>query len=302
MTLVATQLAAGDFAYVTNQNSQELSILDLDARTETARISIPGKPAGVAVDLKGHVFTVSPDSKVVRRLDAAGTILAAAQLDGGPIGVAYDARQNLIFVSDWYNARIWVMDAETLQTLQVLETGSAPAGLTVSEDGQWLASADRDSDQVSIFDLATLDLHLRPTVGARPFGLRFAPDGRLFVANVGTNDMTVLDPVSGEVLGTVKTGERPYGVAFALGRAFVTNQYGDSVSVIDLATLETITTIDVGEYPEGIDTTSDGATIVVANWFSNTVSLIDAATLEVVGEIETADGPRAFGTFIQQRN
>ncbi|MGY9047093.1 MAG: YncE family protein, partial [Rhodobacterales bacterium] len=133
MTLVATQLAAGDFAYVTNQNSQELSILDLDARTETARISIPGKPAGVAVDLKGHVFTVSPDSKVVRRLDAAGTILAAAQLDGGPIGVAYDARQNLIFVSDWYNARIWVMDAETLQTLQVLETGSAPAGLTVSE-------------------------------------------------------------------------------------------------------------------------------------------------------------------------
>ncbi|MGY9050319.1 MAG: YncE family protein, partial [Rhodobacterales bacterium] len=160
----------------------------------------------------------------------------------------------------------------------------------------------RDSDQVSIFDLATLDLHLRPTVGARPFGLRFAPDGRLFVANVGTNDMTVLDPVSGEVLGTVKTGERPYGVAFALGRAFVTNQYGVSVRVIVLATLETITTIDVGEYPEGIDTTSDGATIVVANWFSNTVSLIDAATLEVVGEIETADGPRAFGTFIQQRN
>ncbi len=302
LALVATPLAAGDFAYVTNQNSQELSILDLDARTLVSNIPIPGKPAGVAVDGAGHVFTVSPDSKVVRRLDQDGAILAEAQLDGGPIGIVFDAGQFRVFVSDWYNARIWVMDAQTLETVRMLETGSAPAGLTVSDDGRWLASADRDSDQVSIFDLETLDLHLRPTVGTRPFGLRFSPDGRLFVANVGTNDVTVIDPTSGETLATVPVGERPYGVAFAQGRAFVTNQYADTVSVIDLDTLAMIETVDVGEYPEGIDKTSDGATIVVANWFSNTVSLIDAASMEVVGEIETADGPRAFGTFIQQRN
>lgn len=302
LALGTSPLVAGDFAYVTNQNSQELSILDLDSREEVSRISVPGKPAGVAVDGAGHVFTVSPDSKVVRRLDQDGSILAAAQLDGGPIGVVYDPGLERIFVSDWYNARIWVMDAETLELLQMLETGSAPAGLAVSADGRWLASADRDSDQVSIFALDTLELRLRPTVGTRPFGLRFAPDGRLFVANVGTNDVTVIDPQSGETLATIAVGERPYGVAFALGRAFVTNQYADTVSVLDLATYAPLQTVEVGEYPEGIDTSTDGATIVVANWFSNTVSLIDASTMEVVGEIETGDGPRAFGTFIQQRN
>ena len=302
LALVASQLAAGDLAYVTNQNSETLSILDLETREQVALVPVPGKPAGVAVDGKGHVYTVSPDSKTVRRLDENGRVIAQAVLEGGPIGVAHDPSHERVFVSDWYNARIWAMDDTTLDVLTTLETGSAPAGLALSDDGRWLASADRDADRVSIFATDTLDLHASPSVGARPFGLRFAPDGRLFVANVGTNDVTVLDPDSGEVLAAVKVGERPYGVAFANGRAFVTNQYADSVSVIDLETLRPLATIGVGEYPEGIDATSDGAIIVVANWFSNTVSLIDAAGLEVVDDIETADGPRAFGVFIQQRN
>ena len=282
--LVASALAAGDFAYVTNQNSEDLSILDLDAGTEVARISIPGKPAGVAATAGGHVFTVSPDSKVVRRLDATGAVQAEVTLDGGPIGIAADPARGRVFVSDWYNARIWVLDASTLEIAQMLETGSAPAGLAVSPDGMLLASADRDSDQVSVFDMETLDLRHRLPVGTRPFGLAFAPDGRLFVGNVGTDDVTVLDAVEGTTLATVEVGARPYGVAFAQGRAFVSNQYADSVSVIDLATLAPVGLIDVGEYPEGIDATPD------------------RDTLEVTGEIDTGDGPRAFGAFIQRRN
>ncbi len=184
--------------------------------------------------------------------------------------------------------------AATLAPVTELETGAAPAGLAVG--GGLLASADRDGDMVSVFDLGSLELLHRIPVGERPFGLAFAPDGRLFAGNVGSNDVSVLDAREGIALATVPVGERPYGIAFALGRAFVTNQYADSVSVIDLATLEPVATIDVGEYPEGIDIA--GSTVVVANWFENTVTLIDAATLDVTGTIATADGPRAFGRFV----
>lgn len=307
LSLVAGPLAAGDFAYVTNQNGDTLSILDLDARTEIARVPLPGKPGGVAVDGAGVIYTVSADSKVVRRIDAFGAVLAERTLEGGPIGIAYDAKGARVFVSDWYNARIFVLDAVTLNPLGTLETGSAPAGLAISADGTMLASADRDSDQVSVFDLGGFDpgdpgLRHRLSVGTRPFGLTFAPDGRLFVGNVGSDDVTVLDAHSGETLATLPVGARPYGIAFAMGRAFVTNQYADTVSVIDLTTLAPAGLINVGEYPEGIDVTGDDATLVVANWFSNNVSLIDAQSLKVIAEIETGDGPRAFGTFIQQRN
>lgn len=298
LTLAASQGVAGDFAFVTNQGSEDLSIIDLGARQETARIEVPGKPAGV-VATAGAIFTVSPDDKTVRRFDRDGHAAGVLQLDGGPIGIAHDPRRDRLYVSDWYNARIWVIDAQRLQILETLQTGSAPAGLDISPDGRWLASADRDADAVSLFDLNRAHSEARSaTVGMRPFGLAFAPDGRLFVANVGSDDVSVLEPGSGETLATIPVGARPYGIAFAQGRAFVTNQYADSLSVIALDRLAVTRTLDVGEYPEGVGVGGPDGPVVVANWFSNTVTLIDPSSLAVLGEIPTGDGPRAFGRFV----
>lgn len=292
--------AVADYAYVTNQSSSDLSIIDLDRMVEIERIPVPGRPAGIAVAPQlGAVFIVSPASKVLRRYGMpVGKPQAERTLDGGPIGVAVDERRGRVFVSDWYNARVWVIAAGDLSTLQVLSTGSAPAGLALSPDSRWLATADRDANQVSIFDAETLMLRHRVTVGLRPFGITFSPDGRLFSADVGSNTVTAVDPVGGRVLGHAATRERPYAVAFAGGRGFVTNQYDDSVSVFDAQSLAAVAVIDTGEYPEGIGTSADGRQIVVANWFSNSLTVIDPVSLEVIGEIATGDGPRAFGRFL----
>ncbi|APZ50622.1 YncE family protein [Salipiger abyssi] len=296
LTLAAGPVA-GDMAFVTCQNGNAVSVLDLSTGEEHARWRVSGKPAGVAVGTGGTVYTVSPDSKSVRHFSAAGELLADVTLDGGPIGVAHDAQRGRLFVSDWYNARLWVLDDETLALLRTLPAGAAPAGLALSRDGTALAAAERDADRVALYDAETLTLRHSVPVGTRPFGLGFAPDGRLFVGNVGSNDVTVIDPGAGVALATLPVGERPYGVAFAAGRAFVTNQYANTVSVIALDDLRPVATLEVGEYPEGIAATSDGR-IAVANWFDNTLSVIDAETLDTVAVLDTADGPRAFGAFI----
>lgn len=296
--LAMTPVAAAERAFVTCQNGDELSVLDLDAGTEIARWPVPGKPAGVAAFADG-VFTVAADSKTVRRHHpATGRVTAQTVRDGGPIGVAHDAAAGRLFVSDWYNARIWVLNAATLAHQRDLQTGAAPAGLALSGDGRFLASADRDADQVSIFDARSLALIRRLDVGTRPFGLRFAPDGRLFVANVGSNDVTVIGADMAGVVARFGVGHRPYGVAFSSGRAFVTNQYADTASVVGSTDLQPLKTLDTGEYPEGIDTGPETGRIVIANWFDNTVTLVDADTLAVIKDIATCDGPRAFGRFV----
>ena len=298
--LLATAVAAADYAFVTNQNGNSLSVINLESQTEVARTELPGAPAGVAVDAaRGVFYTVSSGSKVVRKFGMAqAEQQAEITLDGGPIGIAVSPDGEMVFVSDWYNARIWMLHAKGLTLAGTLMTGSAPAGLVVARDGSWLASADRDANQISVFDLASRKLRHRIPAGQRPFGISVGPAGRLFTANVGSDSVTVAHPISGEVQATLPVGARPYAISFGAGAGFVTNQYADTVSVFDLATLKVTGTIDVGEYPEGIDTTPDGQTLVVANWFSNTLSLIDAGTASVIAEIETGDGPRAFGRFI----
>ncbi len=295
--LLGAGAVSAERAYVTCQNGDALDVIDLAGGAAPQRWTVPGKPAGIAVG-RGHVYTVAPDAKTVRRHAPGGTVAAEVTLDGGPIGTALDAARGRLFVSDWYNARLWVLDADTLKEQRVLETGAAPAGVALSRDGRWLATADRDADRVSLFDAETLELHHAVTVGTRPFGLRFGPGGGLFVGNVGSNDVSVVDPVAGTVTATIPVGERPYGVTFTRDRAFVSNQYENTVSVIDLETLTEMARVEVGEYPEGIDTTADEARIVVANWFDNTLSIIDASTAEVLGSHDTCDGPRAFGNFL----
>lgn len=297
--LVVTSVAAGELALITNQNGSDLSVIDLDSQKERARIPVPGEPAGIAVDTAAaRFYTVSAGSKTLRQFDLAGTLLQEVTLDGGPIGIAVQPDGTRVFVSDWYNARIWVLDATDLSVLTTLSTGAAPAGLVIDPQGTWIASADKDADQVSVFDLESLTLRHRIPVGTRPFGISVGPGGRIFTADVGSNTVTVADPLTGALLGRVPVGARPYGIAFAAGLGFVTNQYADSVSVFDLADLTPRATIPVGEYPEGIDATPDGTKVVVANWFSNAVSVIDTKTLTVTAEIATGDGPRAFGRFL----
>jgi YVTN family beta-propeller protein len=298
LMVLAALPARADLLYVTNQSSSDLSIIDTARGEEVARLPVPGNPAGVAVsDALGAVFVVATEGKRLMRFSLRGDAEGMIELDGGPIAVAVDARRGRVFVSDWFNARIWVIDAASMSLLDRLSTGAAPSGLALSPDGRFLAVAERDADRLRIFDAETLaSLHAIPT-GLRPFGVSFAPDGRVVSADVGSNTVTMADPATGRVLGRVPTGERPYGVAFAQGLGFVTNQYADSVTLFDATTLEMRGTIEVGEYPEGIDTSADGRLVFVANWFSNTITVIDVSRAEVLGEIATGDGPRAFGHF-----
>ncbi len=291
--------AAGDLAFVTNQSSSDVSIIDLETRSERGRFAVPGQPAGVVV-AGGMVWVVAPEAKAVRRFSVDGNLEAEVTLDGGPTGIALDPARDRIFVSDWFNARVWVLNAASLAPIDELATGAAPAGLEVSPDGRWLAAAVRDADEVALFDTETLSLHATVPAGIRPYGLGFDPQGRLWVGNVGSNDVTVIDPAQAEVIATLPVGERPYGIAFAQGRAFVTNQYADTVSVLDWASLAPVATLDVGEYPEGIDVAAGGTQVVVAGWFSNTLTVINAQSLETLAEIPTGDGPRAFGRFVME--
>ena len=292
--------AAADTAFITNQGSEDLSVVDLDRGEVLRTTPIGGKPAGVAVAPNGSaVYVVSPEGKYVSVLGRDGAeVLRRIPLDGGPLGIAAHPSERRIYVADWYGARLWIIDPEAGVVGEVA-TGDSPSGIAVTPDGALVLSADRDSDQVTIADAITGEVQARVKVGIRPFGITIGPDGRrAFTADVGSNTVTVIDIAAARVLGTVPTGERPYAVAFAQGIGFATDQYGDTVTAFDAATLTPLGRIDVGEYPEGIAPSSDGRRLVVANWFSNSISVIDAETREVIHEIPVGDGPRAFGEFI----
>ncbi|MBM3603523.1 MAG: YncE family protein [Alphaproteobacteria bacterium] len=298
LTLIclASPATAGDLAFVTSQNGNALSVVDLDSLSIVASAPIPDAPAPVAYDAAtGRVYVIAANSGRLHVLDQEARTLAQADLGEGAFGLAVAAHRG-VFVTDWYGATLTRLDSQ-LASVWRSDTGAAPAGVAVSDDGTFVATADRDADAVSIFDAATGQLlHRVPTAGPHPFGVTFHK-GMFFTADVQGNSVTVIDPVAGQRVGQIETGSHPYAVAFAGGRGFVTNQYASSVTVFDPESLEVLEEVAVGDYPEGIAPLPDGTGVAIANWDSDSLVILDAASLTIRDEITMPSGPRAFGAF-----
>ena len=121
---------------------------------------------------------------------------------------------------------------------------------------------------------------------------------RIYVPNLRSNDVTVIDMREDRVIGRVPVGHAPYGAALADGgrRLYVTNQHDDSVSVVDADTLRPLQTLPGFGYPEGV--AAHGNRVYVVNWMDDDVSVLDAASGRTLARIATGKNSRGFGAFI----
>ena len=124
----------------------------------------------------------------------------------------------------------------------------------------------------------------------------------VYVTNEDSNNVSVINRQTDEVVSTVMVGKRPRGVATGLRRQhvriYVANSKSNSISVIDPTTniVEMEIPIRFGREPEGIAVASvspEREFIFVTNYGSNTVSVIDGLTYQEIEKVNVGNGPVA---------
>ena len=301
---LAAVASAAPLAFISNQGSDDVSVIDLDALREVARIPVGKAPAGVAASAAaGRVFVTTPGSNGLSVIDIASRReVARLPLGQGAVGVAVSPDGRRVYVSDWFGARLLGLDAATLAPLLSVPLGAAPAGIELSADGDTAWVAERDANRVAEIDLhepARAQVRRRFEVGEHPFGLLHdASRQRLYVLGVYANDVTVIDLATGTELARIAVGRAPYQAALIDGgrRVAVSNQRGDSVSLIDAATLRVVGTLDGFGYPEGV--ASHAGNLLVVNWMDDTLAVVDATSGQRRATLPLGLNPRGFGAFV----
>jgi YVTN family beta-propeller protein len=299
LPLLAASAANGGppLAYVANEGSGSLSIIDTARDTVIGEIPAGKKPRGTVITRDGLTAYVSdqPNNRLLvidlaqRRVSgdiALGESPEGVGLspDGRWVVAAIEERHEVVFVDAQLRTKAFVVPVK----------GKNPEHAVFSPDGALLFVSAEEGDAVDIIDVAARRQVAQVPVGARPRGIGFSPDGRrAYVAAENSSELFIIDVASRSVLKRLPAGTRANGITVHPdGRqVFISNGGDASVSVLDAQALEIVATIPVGQRPWNMALTPDGRKLYVACGRSHAVSVIDVAQRQRLADITVGKLP-----------
>ena len=156
-----------------------------------------------------------------------------------------------------------VVDPDALDAWGVVKTGSGANMLQPSKDGKYVFVTISDEDKVQVIDTATDKVEKSIKVGGRPFALALAGAGSpLVVANMNEGSITVIDALSLEPTGAVKTYRNALEVRVSPDgrKAYVAHQ-GPELVAVDLQNMKKAAEADVPEDINSMELSRSGDTI-----------------------------------------
>jgi YVTN family beta-propeller protein len=242
----------------------------------------------------GPVWIVSQQGAELARLEA-GAVAARIPLGAAPVVLASDRA-----------GRLYLTHPDG-RAVTVVEPGRPPRripvpgqafGLAASPDGASLFVGDWAGHRVLRLAAATGAVEGAAAVGREPAHLVLDRHGRLYVADRGSRQVSVIDAGTMTRITTVPAGEAPFALALAPdeARLYVANVRSGDLTVIDTATLQVRATVPAGRMPYGVAVTGDGGRILVTNQHAAAVTVIDAARLAAVATV--AVGPYPEGVAV----
>jgi len=142
-------------------------------------------------------------------------------------------------------------------------------------------------------------------VGSGPCALVWnSTNNKVYCANEYSDDVTVIDGVTNQVITTIQVGAWPWALVWnsTNNKVYCANKGSGTVTVIDGETNQVIATIPVGDEPRALVWNSKNNKVYCANYYSDNVTVIDGATNQVITTIPVGSAPCAFAwNSIQNR-
>jgi PQQ-dependent dehydrogenase (methanol/ethanol family) len=206
---------ARSYAYVSNEDSGDVSVIDLSSEQLAFSVPVGKRPRGMrlSADRRTLYVAVSGSAKAPPGTDESGLPAPDRRADG-----------------------IAVIDLASARVVRTLPSGPDPESFDLSADGRFLYVSNEDAAQTSVLDLATGEIVQQISVGGEPEGVTLCPAGTcVYVTSESEARVDVIDTIRNQVVARIATEARPRSIVFTRdgARAYVSNELGHSISEID---------------------------------------------------------------------
>lgn len=316
-------------AWVTDEVSNEVSVIDLERGQVVSTIDVGQRPRGIRMVPGGReaVVAVSGSPRAPPGVDEA-TLPPPDRSKDGLVLLDVDARKvkrvlpsgddpetfdvsrdgSQLYVSNEDAAKVSIVDVESGQVTGSLPVGGEPEGVTRHPTLPLVYVTSEATNQVFVVDVEHRHVVTRIPVGVRPRAIVFDAGGtRAWVSNEVSGSLTVIDAQRHVALQTVTfdpARDRPMGLALSPDGKwlYVTTGRGGSLVVLETALNRVVRVIsEVGRRPWGVAVSADGRRVLTANGPSNDVSVIDPFLGAVLAKIPAGKSPWGVA-FTQPRD
>jgi hypothetical protein len=219
----------GNRAWVTNQFTQDVAVVDLLRGRRTHSIPVDGDPMGAALSPDGRVLYVVTNLDRLHAISVtAARVVASLAIPQACTELAVHPAGHRVYVPTWKAGVILEVDARSLEVTRRFTVGGRPLQLVLSSEGLLLYAAN-EAGWLDVLQLARGErIHTIP-FGRPAFSVALSPDQAvLFVGLVSGGRVVEVDSRTFQILGSVETGGKPRHIAFdPAGRsALIANELG----------------------------------------------------------------------------
>jgi YVTN family beta-propeller protein len=208
---------------------------------------------------------------------------------------AMDSGAGRLYVS--HGASVEVVDANAGKVVGTIPDLHGVHGIAIATDLGKGFITNGQSNSVTVFDLKTLAKTGEPATGQNPDAVCYEPKThRVFTFNGRSNDSSVIDAKTGQVVATLALNGKPeFCVADGAGKLYNNLEDKSEVVEIDAAKPEVTrrTSILPCEGPSGLAIDTKGKKLFSV--CDGTMAVTDIATFKVIATPKIGQGPDAAG-------
>jgi YVTN family beta-propeller protein len=290
---------AAGLAYIINSRGPSISVVDMSTLKELRRIPVLREPHHIVISPDGKSLLVGDTvANEMLFLDPATGEIQKRMPVADPYQLGFSPDGRMLVVNGLARNQVDVYDAASMKLIKRFPVSRTPSHLAFSPDSSKVYVSLQDTDRLIAFDLRSMTTLWDQPVGKTPAGVLWH-NGKLLVADMGTDYVAEVDPADGKVLAHIPSGAGAHNLFDSPdGKiVWVNNRAGGTTAALDAATLKLMRSYSIPGGPDDIAFAPDGK-LWITRRFAEKVAVLDPAT----GAYQTIDvGRSPHGIFLNPK-
>ena len=286
----------GLLSYVTNTDSNSVSIINRELEKVVGIIKVGRGPKGITANSRGdRVYVINSRSNTISVIDTANNeVMDTINLITGiePTEVVLLPDDETLYISNFGSDNILVVSTVSGSLIATISVGVSPLDIAIDLKGRHVYVSNSISNTISVID--TYSNEVVNTISG--FGLRprdiLITEETIYVVSERSDRISAIDINSNRIIKTMSKVIAPFRLSMGLlNRLYVTSKVSDTVNIIHLTSGTITREINVGSSPVGLAFDRDRNRLYVVNNGSDTISVIDLLSQSIVKTIYVGKRP-----------